>query len=246
MASHAALDHDVHGHEEHHGPLHHQFEDIEQQNESYMVGMWSFLVTEIMFFGAMFIMYAIYRWTYQYDFYLTHEALWQKFQFQGKEVHFPLLGTINTCILLISSFFMALAVHFAQLKDRTKVLGLLTLVQGCALAFLVVKGLEWDHKYHEGLFPGPFFTTNPEHVHGANLNVAHLFFGVYFSMTGLHGFHVVVGMIVIGILMAFWHFKNRLVTEDYIPTELIGLYWHFVDIVWIFLFPLFYLIPKPH
>ncbi|MFZ4506903.1 MAG: cytochrome c oxidase subunit 3 [Fimbriimonas sp.] len=242
----AATQTHAHGEADHHGPLHHQFEDLDQQNETYLVGMWAFLVTEIMFFGALFLMYALYRWQYQNDFYLTHEALWQKFDFQGKQVAFPLLGTINTVVLLVSSFLMAISVHFAQLKERVKVLACLTGVQGCALMFLVIKGMEWSHKLEEGVFPGTFFTTNPEHVHNANLNIAHLFFGVYFSMTGLHGLHVIIGMVVIGVLMLMWAGKNKLVTEDYIPTEMIGLYWHFVDIVWIFLFPLFYLIPKPH
>ncbi|RYG29788.1 cytochrome c oxidase subunit 3 family protein, partial [bacterium] len=168
--------HDDHGHDFH--ALKHQFEDIDQQNESYLVGMWSFLVTEVMFFGALFMAYTLYRVNYQKDWYLAHEHL------------NVTLGAVNTFNLLISSFFMAMAVRAAQLHSRKAVLGFLTLVQACAAGFLVIKYFEYSEKFRDHLYPGPNFTTNPEMLHGANLNHAQLFYGLYFGMTGLHGVHI--------------------------------------------------------
>ncbi|MER3496074.1 MAG: cytochrome C oxidase subunit III [Armatimonadota bacterium] len=222
-----------------HGILHHQFEDVDQQNESYVVGMWTFLVTEIMFFAALFLAYSLYRMNYQKDWYLAHEHLsvfW---------------GGLNTFNLLISSFLMALAVHFAQLKQRKVVIGHLLAVISCGGLFMAIKFIEYREKFADGLFPGQIgayngFTSNPEVLHGANLNHAQLFYGLYFGMTGLHGVHVIVGMVIISVLAFLWFKRWKPVTEDYIPTELVGLYWHFVDIVWIFLFPLFYLMPMPN
>lgn len=239
QTSHAPASHD-HGHG--HDPLlKHQYEDMEQQTECYVVGMWAFLVTEIMFFGVLFVMYSIYRWKYQPEFYLTHKLL------------SPLYGGINTTILLISSFAMALAVHFAQKKDHKKVLMNLTLVQVCAAAFLAIKWIfEWSPKIHHGLLPDRNFTWTLESVtasHGDAAiaavpeGIAHLFFSMYFTLTGLHAIHVIVGMIIIGALM-YLHWKKTLSSQDYVNTEMVGLYWHFVDLVWIFLFPLFYLIPR--
>jgi cytochrome c oxidase subunit III len=228
------VDQTAHDEHEHHGPLHHQFEDIEQQNETYVVGMWTFLVTEIMFFGALFLTYTLYRWHYQMDFYLAHEHL-----------SVP-MGAINTVILLFSSFTMVLGVHFAQLKNVKGVLASLTVTIVCAFGFLIIKYFEYQGKFADNLFPGAGFTTNPEVVHGANLNHAQIFYGLYFGMTGLHALHVIIGILIIGVLAAMWARGNRLVTEDFVPTEMVGLYWHFVDLVWIFLFPLMYLIPAPH
>lgn len=234
MATHALPgDAHDHGHDDH-GPLHHQFEDIGQQNESYIVGMWTFLVTEVMFFGAFFLMYTVYRWNYQLDFWKAHEHLNVK------------LGGFNTMVLLLSSFFMVMAVQGAQLKNRKQVIGNLGFVQICAMIFLTVKYFEYSEKFRDNLFPGVNFTQNAAELHGANLNHAQIYYGLYFGMTGLHAVHILVGMLVIGALMVEWIKRNRLVTEDYVPTELVGLYWHFVDLVWIFLFPLMYLLPKPH
>ena len=223
-----------HGGDHDHGPLHHQFEDIAQQNECYIVGMWTFLVTEVMFFGAFFLMYTVYRMYYQQDFYLAHEHL-----------NIP-LGATNTFILLLSSFFMVMAVQGAQLKNRAQVIGNLGLVQIAAFAFLTIKFFEYREKFADNLVPGVNFTQDAAMLHGANLNHAQIYYGLYFGMTGLHAVHIIVGMLVIGSLGAMWLKRDRLVTEDFIPTELVGLYWHFVDLVWIFLFPLMYLLPKPH
>jgi cytochrome c oxidase subunit 3 len=207
-------------------PLHHQFEDIEQQNESYVVGMWVFLVTEVMFFGAMFLAYVLYRWKYQATFFEAHEHL---------DVR---MGTFNTVVLLTSSLTMALSVHFAQLKKRLPQLGLLVATMGLAAVFLVVKYFEWAAKFQHGLVPGPNFVW---HGHAPS-GQAQMFFSLYFAMTGLHALHVIIGIVVIGVLTLMTFRKHTLV-ESFIPNEMIGLYWHFVDIVWIFLFPLFYLIP---
>lgn len=220
-----------HGHNE---ALHHQFENIDQQNESYIVGMWTFLVTEVMFFGALFLTFTLGRWQYQIDWFLAHEALdWH-------------IGAINTVILLFSSFAVVMAVQGAQLHRRTQVLAWLGVTQICAVAFLAIKWIfEWSVKFEHHLYPGPGFGSVEHHLNGANPNHAQLFFGLYFGMTGLHAVHVIVGILVIGALMRLWWNRAKSVTIDYVPTELVGLYWHFVDLVWIFLFPLFYLMPNP-
>jgi len=224
MSSHAHSD----------SPVKFQYEDIDQQNDTYIIGMWSFMVTEIMFFGGLFLIYTLYRLNYQGDWWKAHEHLsWQ-------------LGGINTANLLVSSLIMALCVRAAQRKDRSTVLKLLTAVIACGGLFMVIKYFEYSSKIADHLYPGPSFTTDPSILHGANLDHAQLFYGLYFGMTGLHGVHVIVGMILMAALFRFWYKKKAVVTEDFIPTELIGLYWHFVDIVWIFLYPLFYLMPKPY
>jgi cytochrome c oxidase subunit 3 len=218
---------------DHDSPLHHQFEDMEQQSEAYMVGMWSFLVTEIMFFGALFVIYTLYRWNYQQDFWLSHHHLdvW--------------MGSLNTTVLLFSSFTMVCGVHYAQLHNRVGVLRSLAVTIVCAFVFLFVKYLEYSAKFRDNLFPGAGFTTNSNIVGGANLNHSQLFFGLYFAMTGLHALHIIVGILVLSTLALLWYRESKLVTLDFIPTEMVGLYWHFVDLVWIFLFPLFYLMPTP-
>lgn len=218
----------AHGHAENHDErVFHQFEDYEQQCESYIVGMWCFVVQEIMFFGALFLGYTLYRWHYQDDFYAGAQVL-----------NVP-LGATNTFVLLMSSFFMANSVRHAQLNNKKWHLFFLTLTMLCAFTFLVIKGFEWAEKFRDHHVMGPNFHWN---LPG---NAAHveLYISLYFGLTGLHAFHVVAGIIAISILM-FMTVKNYPSVRDYIPTEMVGLYWHFVDIVWIFLFPLFYLIPK--
>jgi cytochrome c oxidase subunit 3 len=207
--------------------VYHQFEDYDQQTESYVVGMWCFLVTEVMFFGALFFAYTLYRWKYQPDFFLGHKVL-----------NVP-MGATNTMVLLTSSFSMALAVHYAQIKQIRKQQMALAFTVACAFAFLVIKAFEWTEKFKDHHVMGPGFRWDgggsPAHVQ--------MFFSLYFGMTGLHAFHVIIGILVIGALM-FMTKKNYPSVRDYIPTEMVGLYWHFVDIVWIFLFPLYYLMPQ--
>lgn len=211
------------------GAVFEQFEDIEQQNETYILGMWSFLVTEVMFFGALFLMYTIYRWKYQPYWYAIH-----------KDLNIT-LGATNTVILLASSFSVALAVYFMQRHDKWKTLACLGFTNLCAFGFLVIKFFEYKAKIEHGLLPTLGFKwDNPAIPAGP----AELFYSLYFSMTGLHGIHVILGIIVCTILMVMIWRDAKIIRKDYIPVELFGLYWHFVDLVWIFLFPLFYLMPK--
>jgi cytochrome c oxidase subunit 3 len=242
-----------HGHDEI-GPvnLHHQFENIDQQNESYIVGMWCFLVTEIMFFGALFLMYVVYRWNYQQDFYGAHLELSQNAQspIVGGLVtmtglkEFPVWGSINTTALLISSFTMVMGVRAAQLRQKAAVMKYLGATCVLATLFLIIKfTFEWPPKFQHHLVPGRNFAPHAEVLHGASPRASEIFYSLYFAMTGLHAIHIIAGIGVIGAVMFLWRKGAKSVTEDYVPTEMIGLYWHFVDLVWIFLFPLFYLIP---
>jgi len=202
----------------------HHFDDAEQQRDASSLGMWLFLVTEIMFFGGMFTAYVVYRAAYA-------EA------FAAASHHLDIvLGTINTAVLIGSSLTMALAVHAAQTGNRRslQLFLVLTMVLGCV--FLGIKGVEYSHKFHEGHVPGPFFTWE-----GADAGNAELFFSLYFGMTGLHALHMIIGIGILAILLLQatrgWYGPHY-----HTPVELTGLYWHFVDIVWIFLFPLLYLI----
>lgn len=207
-----------------------QYEDIGQQQESYVFGMWTFLVTEIMFFGVLFCCYTIYRWKYQPYFFKVHE-----------ELSIP-LGATNTVVLLLSSFTVALAVHYAQKREKTKQLICLGITNLCAFGFLVIKSIEYSAKVAHHHVPGPGFQWDVAGT-GVPAHIAQLFYSLYFAMTGLHGIHVIIGILCISTLMVLVA-KDHPIITDYIPTELIGLYWHFVDLVWIFLFPLFYLMPK--
>lgn len=206
--------------------LGHQFEDINQQVESYTVGMWIFLVTEVMFFGGLFAAFIVYHSLYPDAFFIAHKKL------------NPWLGGLNTVILLTSSLTMALCVRSAMLNKWKEQMAYLFATMACAFGFLVVKYFEYGEKIEHHLFPGPHYQfpgDNGEHTE--------MFFNLYFAMTGLHGVHVVIGiLIMIGIAIRTWNMRR--VRQDFIPVELTGLYWHFVDIVWIFLFPLLYLIGK--
>lgn len=235
-----------HGHGSDHGHppgLNHQYEDMTQQSDTYIVGMWSFLASEVMFFGALFMVYTLYRWNYQMDFYIAHEHL---------DVR---LGAINTTVLLFSSFTMVMAVQSAQLKRREHVMGYLLVTVLCACTFLGIKFFEYKAKFTDHLYPGVNFNDSAKvfEQHGfanghalVNMNHAQMFYGLYFGMTGLHGLHVLVGIGVLLALIRLWYNRARTVVHDYVSTEMVGLYWHFVDLVWIFLFPLFYLMPFPH
>jgi cytochrome c oxidase subunit 3 len=216
-----------HGHDHgHHPHLAHQFEDMNQQNEAYTVGMWVFLVTELMFFGGLFAAYIIYRKTFHDGFVAgAHHLDWK-------------LGGLNTVVLLASSFSMALAVRAAMLKAYKAQLYALTFTFLCACGFMVIKGFEYTKKYNDHLIPGPNFDHAANPIPGTEI-----FYSLYFAMTGLHGFHVLIGMIVIfTFIVRTW--INRKKDMDYMPLEMAGLYWHFVDLVWIFLYPLLYLIGK--
>ncbi|MBI4472624.1 MAG: cytochrome c oxidase subunit 3 family protein [Acidobacteria bacterium] len=203
-----------------------QFDDIEQQRESVSLGMWIFLATEIMFFGGMFLGYAIYRASYPEVFAEASRHL---------DV---LLGGINTGVLLCSSLTMALAVHAAQLGARRTVALFLGLTILLGSIFLGIKVVEYHHKYEEHLIPGPNFR-----MEGAKGSNPQLFFSFYFAMTGMHAFHMVIGVALMAIMILVT-LKGRITAEYYAPVEMLGLYWHFVDIVWVFLFPLLYLVDR--
>ena len=225
-------EHEDHAHHRVNGVMH-QYEDIDQQNESYAVGMWTFLVTEIMMFGALFMMYTLYRWRYAEGFYYAHQMV---------KIG-P--GAINTTLLLVSSFTMVLAVHYTQLKKTKLVLANLAMTMLCAAGFLFVKIMyEYVPKiFEEKVYPGPNFHWDAAKLGGSS-NTANMFFSLYFTMTGLHGIHVLVGILIIGFIAILHAKKVPAIHDDYMITEMVALYWHFVDLVWIFLFPLYYLIPK--
>jgi cytochrome c oxidase subunit 3 len=204
----------------------HHFDDAEQQHEASTLGMWVFLVTEIMFFGGIFAAYVVYRS-------LFPEA------FAGASNHLDVrLGTFNTVVLIGSSLTMALAVHAGQMGRPNGIVAWLLATIGLGSVFLGVKAYEYAHKFHEHLVPGPHFAW-----HGAEPGHAEIFFGLYFTLTGVHALHMVIG---IGLLswLARAARHGRFSAAYSTPVELTGLYWHFVDIVWIFLFPLLYLIGR--
>ena len=212
--------------------LREQFNTAEQQKDASSLGMWIFLITEVMFFGGMFAAYTVYRSAYPGVFGAASRTL------------NATIGAINTAVLLCSSFTMALAVRAGQLGRRKQIMVFLVLTLILGLAFLGVKGYEWNEKFQEHHIPGPSF-----HMEGAGLqDHAQLFFSLYFAMTGLHALHMVVGAGLLSLLLYQTH-RGRFSAAYYTPIDMVGLYWHFVDIIWIYLFPLLYLIdrhgPKP-
>ncbi len=200
-----------------------QFDDLEQQHEAAKLGMWIFLATEVLFFGGLFLAYTVYR-------YLSPEA------FAAASRHTEvILGGANTAILLFSSTLMALAVRAAQLGRRGHLIWLLLATAFLGMVFMGVKGLEYHKDFTEHLVPGADFQW-----HEANPGAAEMFFWLYFAMTGLHAIHVIVGIILM-LVLAVFAWRRRFAGGNYMPVEIAGLYWHFVDIVWVFLFPLLYL-----
>jgi cytochrome c oxidase subunit 3 len=207
----------------------HQFETMDQQRDSATLGMWVFLVTEIMFFGGLFGAYIVYRSLYHDSFEIGSNLLNVKF------------GAANTIVLIGSSLTMALAINAAQAGRRAKeqvMWLLLTILLGAA--FLAVKfTFEWSADYREHLIPGFGFVIRPEW--GAAGHHVPMFFCFYFFMTGLHAIHMIVGIPILAV-MAGLASRNKFNADYNAPLENTGLYWHFVDIVWIFLFPLLYLV----
>jgi cytochrome c oxidase subunit 3 len=204
----------------------HQFDDAEQQREAASLGMWVFLVTEIMFFGGMFTAYSVYRLFFPGAFgHASHEL----------DV---VLGTTNTAVLIASSFTMALSVHAAQVGRQRRLVWALLATMLLGSAFLGIKLTEYAHKFHEGFVPGPRF-----HWPGPEAPQAQLFFSLYFAMTGFHALHMVIGIGLLAWLVLAAR-RGRFGAAYNTPVENVGLYWHFVDIVWIFLFPLLYLIGR--
>jgi cytochrome c oxidase subunit 3 len=209
-----------------HAAFAHQFDDADQQRDATTLGMWVFLVTEIMFFGGLFAGYAVYRIAYPEAFIEASRRL-------------PvLLGAINTAVLICSSLTMALAVRGAQFGRRREVVGFLLATILLGSLFLGIKAVEYSHKFHEDLVPGRSFRFE-----GPQARQAQIFFSFYFAMTGMHALHMVIGLSLLGVL-AYQAWRGRYSAEYHAPVELAGLYWHFVDIVWIYLFPLLYLISR--
>ncbi len=220
-------------HAEHHPALRHHFVDMEQQKESTTLGMWLFLLTEIMFFGALFTGYAIYR--YQYP-----EA------WSAASHHLDIrLGLFNTIVLISSSLTMALAVHAAQTGKKQALILFLIATLTLGLVFLGVKTKEYSDKFEHHLVPGHGFQFEaaPKREESDRDLPKHaaLFYCFYFGMTGMHALHMIIGMVTLVVLVRMAQ-KNRFSAEYHPHIELFGLYWHFVDIVWIFLFPLLYLV----
>jgi cytochrome c oxidase subunit III len=221
---------------EHHNPeLRHHFADMEQQREASSLGMWLFLATEVMFFGGMFCAYLIYRLWYFPEFAAASQSL---------DIT---LGTVNTAVLICSSLTVVLAVRAAQLGKRHEQVVYLALTLVLGLAFLGIKGIEWTSKFKEHHIPGASFHfegTVPGHPdHPIDQQQAQIFFSLYFAMTGMHALHMVIGVGIFSYLL-YQAWKGRYTPEYHTPLENSGLYWHFVDIIWIYLFPLLYLIDR--
>lgn len=219
---------DVHAatHEAHHPALRHHFDNLGQQHETTTLGMWFFLATEILFFGALFLAYALYRGTFPEAFELAshHQNV--------------VIGTINTVVLIFSSLTVALSVYAAQTDRRKLLLGMLIATMILGALFLGFKTIEYHEHWKHGLVPGEGFQ-----MEGPHANHAQMFFFLYFTMTGLHALHMVIGLgIFAWLLTKAW--KGAFSPVYYGPVEVCGLYWHFVDIVWIFLFPLLYLLGR--
>ena len=211
---------------EHAGALAHHFEDLEQQREAHTLGMWAFLITEVMFFGGLFAGYAVYRHAYPEAYAAASRMLDVK------------LGGINTAVLIGSSFTMVLAVHAAQQRRRVAIAAWLWATIVLGTIFLGVKYFEYSEKWHHHLIPGPHFVFE-----GKPGGHEQLFFAFYFAMTGLHAFHMIIGIGIMSVML--WLASTGTITAEYYsPVEVSGLYWHFVDLVWIFLFPLLYLIGR--
>ena len=251
MSPESAVDAGAHGadrgrHVPDHRALAHHFDTLDEQREAATLGMWVFLTTEVLFFGVLFATYTIYRAWYP-----------DAFAAASHELHIW-LGTINTAVLIASSLTMALAVHAAQTNRRNGTVGFLALTIVLGSVFLGIKAYEYYHKYEERLIPGRMFSlsaghgtpqdtvlreTEPPFMENDEIDEdpVQLFFSFYFAMTGLHATHMVIGVAILAVLMAAAR-RGAFSADYFTPVEMTGLYWHFVDIVWVFLFPLLYLI----
>lgn len=237
-----------------HSHVAHHFDDAEQQYVAAELGMWLFLATEILFFGGVFLGYTLYRFKYQEQF------------IAGSHHLDEMLGAINTTVLLTSSLTMVLAVHYAQLNKRGALILSLIATMILGAAFLGVKAYEYHHKYEQHLVPGLNFqvpaaggpghsaatgaaaaepavapTTDGQPLAASDPRMIELFFSFYFVMTGIHAFHMIIGLGILAVLVVS-AMRGKFDGGRFTPIEMSGLYWHFVDIVWVFLFPLLYLI----
>ncbi len=206
------------------GALLGQFRDLDQQRETVALGMWVFLLTEIMFFGGMFLTYTIYRLKFPHAF------------AEGSRELDVVKGGWNTAVLISSSFTMALAVRAAQMRKRRLLCILLASTMILGGVFLGVKYFEYAQKFEHHLVPGPNF-----HLNAPDAAQVQIFFSLYFAMTGMHALHMIIGEgMLLALLIYSW--RGKYTGGYFAPIENGGLYWHFVDIVWIFLFPLLYLV----
>ncbi|HTK94169.1 MAG TPA: cytochrome c oxidase subunit 3 family protein [Terriglobales bacterium] len=215
-----------------HPALQHHFDDMEQQREASSLGMWVFLMTEVMFFGGLFLGYLVYRTSYPGAF------------AAGSMTLNVTLGAINTAVLIGSSFTMAMAVWSAQMGKRGLLMMFLVLTMVLGTAFLGIKAVEYHEKWETHHVPGKYFQFH-EKVPGTDVPAdprnAQIFFFLYFGMTGMHALHMIIGMGIMTYLL-ITAYQGKYGPDYHTPVENGGLYWHFVDIVWIFLFPLLYLI----
>jgi cytochrome c oxidase subunit 3 len=226
----------VASHHEHRPELLHHFATEEQQRNSASFGMWIFLATEVMFFGGLFCAYLIYRLKYFDDFAAASSSI------------DAALGGTNTAVLICSSLTVVLAIWAAQTARRGLMLLMLVLTMVFGCAFLGIKGVEYKQKFDEHHVPGASFSFDHESIPShpdqfANPRHAEIFFALYFIMTGLHALHMIIGLGLFAWLL-FMAWKGKFTPEYHTPLEIGGLYWHFVDIVWIYLFPLLYLIDR--
>jgi len=210
----------------HEPALKHHFDDLDQQHEAATLGMWLFLATEVLFFGGLFTAYMLYRVWYPETFGAASRTL---------DIMF---GSINTIVLITSSLTMALAVHAAATDERRRLLGFLALTMLLGAVFLGIKGIEYYQKFEEHHIPGFGF-----HFEGTAPERANLFFSLYFAMTGLHALHMIIGLGLMTVMLVM-ACRGRFTARWHTPIEMSGLYWHFVDIIWIFLFPLLYLVDR--
>ena len=220
---------EVDSHGEHHAAPHderlqHHFATFEQQFDAAKIGMWLFLATEILLFGGLFVGFALQQSAHPDAFLAAHHHLDKR------------LGALNTVVLLFSSFTMVMAVHSAATNKQKALIRYLIITLVCAGMFLVVKFFEYEHKIHEGLLPGQFYAHKGDQVPNQ-----FIFCSFYFMMTGLHGIHVLGGMAAITWILLRAR-KGTFDSTYYSPVDLVGLYWHLVDLIWIYLFPLLYLI----
>ncbi len=205
-----------------HAALAHHFESLEKQGQAQRLGMWLFLATEILLFTALFAAYGVYRYLYTGAFAEASRGLatW--------------MGGVNTFVLVTSSLTVALGLDAARQGRTRRTAGLFFLSIGLGLVFMTLKAVEYRHHFLLGELPGPSYRG---HIPGSG---GSLFFSLYFLITGLHAFHVLAGMTVLGVIgVKAW--RGAYSAEYHVPVELAGLYWHLVDLIWIFVFPLIYL-----
>jgi cytochrome c oxidase subunit III len=227
VAAHAGHGHG-HGDDHHHPDLQHHFESLQQQHEASTLGMWLFLITEVMFFGGLFMAYLLYR--------VWYPEAW----IEGSNLLDIRLGGFNTIVLIGSSLTMAMAVRAAQTGFPKATVNWLLITIVLGTTFLVVKYFEYASKFALNEVPGLDWAY---HSAGGHERQVEIFLSLYFLLTGLHATHMVIGFFLLSVI-AWMAYRRRFTPAWYTPVEMAGLYWHFVDIVWIFLFPLLYLVDR--